>query len=333
MKKRYIFLLSLIGFLPNAQAQVLPSFGGSRAGTTGFQFLKINPDARAAGLGGNVVATVADVSALYWNPAGLTAIDTQKIQFQFGHTNYFADMGVNYGGLVFGLGENKIGISVVSLNSGQMPVTTEFQPFGTGETFEAINQTFGLSLARQLTDNFSFGITTKWVHESLAGVNTNNALIDFGFQYRLAPQKVRFAVTISNFGFNAKPTGQIGFITLNAPTTTVRTFETVAVPALFRVGVAYDAIKTTTHQLTLATQLNHPTDNNETLGFAAEYAWNKLFFARTGYEFGADELGLPAFGCGFRFQRNFGMMQLDYGFNNKQRLGSTHRFTIGVGLF
>ncbi|MFM8317628.1 MAG: hypothetical protein ACKOAV_04550, partial [Bacteroidota bacterium] len=36
-----------------AEAQWLPAFGRSRIGTAGFQFLKIQPDARSAAMAGN----------------------------------------------------------------------------------------------------------------------------------------------------------------------------------------------------------------------------------------------------------------------------------------
>ncbi|HBQ59637.1 MAG TPA: hypothetical protein DD671_08440, partial [Balneolaceae bacterium] len=47
----------------NAQG-VFPSLGGSRSGTSGFQFLKINVDARSSALGGSNVADAMDGSAL-----------------------------------------------------------------------------------------------------------------------------------------------------------------------------------------------------------------------------------------------------------------------------
>ena len=67
-----LMLLLPPGIPVAVQAQVLPAFGATRAGTTGMQFLKIGPDARSAGLSGNFVALVNDVSAVYWNPTGLS---------------------------------------------------------------------------------------------------------------------------------------------------------------------------------------------------------------------------------------------------------------------
>ncbi|MBK8345544.1 MAG: hypothetical protein IPL12_21025 [Bacteroidetes bacterium] len=64
-----------------------------------------------------------------------------------------------------------------------MDVTTEFLPFGTGQTFRATDLGIGLSLARELTDQFSFGVTAKYIREDLASVHNQNLIFDFGFQY------------------------------------------------------------------------------------------------------------------------------------------------------
>ena len=331
MLRRLLLLLFCVGF-GNAQAQVLPSFGGTRAGTTGMQFLKIGVDARSAGLSGNYIAVVNDVSALYWNPAGITGLDTQRVHFQFGHTLYWSDIGISYGGLAYRMsGGGVLGLSLMSLNSGDMPVTTEFQPFGTGETFSVHNSLIGLTYAKALTDQFSFGLTGKWARESMAGIATNNAIFDFGITYNVGLMNSRFAVSVANFGVNVQPNGEIRRLNFKG-TETIDEFEDVSVPAIFRIGFAFDPLVTELHKITAIAQLNHPTDNKETLGLGAEYNYKNIFFGRMGYELGVDEMALPAFGVGFQAPRNFGYMRFDYGFNNKTRLGSVHRFTVSIGI-
>ena len=317
----------------NLAAQILPSFGGSRTGTTGFQFLKIGVDARSGGLAGSVMATTNDVASLYWNPAGITKLDSQSVHVQASQTLYFANNNLSFIGIAHAVSKQTvIGFSMESFNTPYMPVTTEFQPTGTGQTFRASDLALGLTLGRLLTDQFSFGITAKYIRESFAEVHNNNAVLDFGFQYEVGKANSRFAVGISNFGFTTEPNGAIEVQTLTGVDTLTH-FTKVGVPAIFRIGVASDVIKKDFNQLTLSAQLNHPTDNNETVGLGGEYSWKKTLFARGGYEFGVDEKGLPAFGFGIRFKRNFGMMQLDYGFQEKSKLGMTHRFTFSLSMF
>ncbi|MDR3273083.1 MAG: PorV/PorQ family protein [Flavobacteriaceae bacterium] len=52
------------------------------------EFLNIGADARAFGMGNNVVANIGDVNATYWNPAGLTQV-TEDWQGALMHAEYF----------------------------------------------------------------------------------------------------------------------------------------------------------------------------------------------------------------------------------------------------
>jgi hypothetical protein len=332
-QKAVIFFLFFLLVLTTSSAQVLPSFGGSRAGTAGLQFLKIAPDARSASLAGSYAAIVDDVSAMYWNPAGLTHMDSGRYHFLFSHASYVADIGLNFAGFAFSRnGYNFWGLSLISLNSGEMPVTTEFQPYGTGQTFNVSNIMLGLSFAKILSDNFSFGLTGKYVYENSADVTLQNGLVDFGFVYRIGTKRdTRFSVGISNFGFNISPQGKVTLNTLSGAKEADQ-FEKVAAPSIFRLGVATDLIKKTNYYLLVTSQLNHPTDNKESLALGFEYGFKKLLFIRTGYEFGADFTSWPAFGIGLNLRRYFGQLKFDYSFNNKDYLGNIHRITLGIDL-
>ncbi|MEO8665787.1 MAG: PorV/PorQ family protein, partial [Ignavibacteria bacterium] len=150
----------------NAQAQLFPNLGGQRTGTTSLQFLKIGNGARATGMGEAFVAVSNDISSLQWNPAGLVAFKENGITASY--TQWFVDTRLNYFGGVYHFGgSNAVGISVASLRTEDMKVTTEFQPFGTGEYFRFSDIAIGLSFARQMTDQFSFGATVKYVEENL----------------------------------------------------------------------------------------------------------------------------------------------------------------------
>ena len=69
MKMRWLLLLCLYAGM--VQAQLLPSHGDSRTATTGWQFLKVVPDARSAGMGEAFLAVADDMGSVYWNAAGL----------------------------------------------------------------------------------------------------------------------------------------------------------------------------------------------------------------------------------------------------------------------
>jgi hypothetical protein len=329
MHRCLIYLILLAAF--PLQAQLLPTYGDSRTATTGWQFLKIAPDARSSGLGETYLAVADDMGSLFWNAAGLTQLDSNRWHTMVAHTAYPADIQQYFGGVVWRLDENTLlGASLQYLDAGEMPVTTEFMPLGNGQTFRPVNMAAAFSWAQVLTNAFSFGITLKYVREDLATVHNQNVLLDLGFQYDIGIANTRFAVGLSNFGFNTTPAGEITYLSITDTTTQVD-FEDVGVPTVFRLGFAWDAVKTDIHMLTAAAQLNHPTDNNETYSLGVEYGWKQLLFVRTGYQFATDLSAWPAFGFGLQLQRYFGRIQLDYGFQVLPQLGPVNRIGLQIG--
>jgi hypothetical protein len=326
------FTLFLIVIGLSANAQLLPRYGDSRTGTTGFQFLKINPDARSSGMGESNSATTDDLAATYLNPAGLSHLDTSKIHFQVNHLEFISSAFINQVAIGRKLSQSTfIAANLIYLNSGNMAVTNEFMPTGTGQTFRFTDVSLGVSLAKILTDNFSFGVTAKLIHEGVAGIAANNLVADFGFQYDIGKANTRFAVGIFNFGAATTPSGAIVQTRLNGDTT-YTAFEKIAVPAVFRLGIATDLIHQKDHLLTINAQLNHPTDNNETYAMGLEYCWKKLLFGRMGYQLGVDESALPSFGFGILLKKKFGGVRIDYGFSHKKLTGSFHRIGLSCSI-
>jgi hypothetical protein len=330
--KHIILALAALGITSSLSAQVLPSFGNSRTGSAGMQFLKTFPDARSASMGGAYSASAFDVSALYWNVAGITKVEANKWDVAASQTLYFGGVTMQNAGVVFHAGKRShCGFSVQSLNYGDIKETDEFHPSGTGRTFTISDYTITGAYAKQLTENFRFGIGAKWAHEGMAGVNTNNILFDLGILYEVGVRNARFAVTLSNFGVNARPDGTLKQVKFSGPID-VTDYQTVAVPGIFRLGFAFDLLNKNDHIVSLAGQLNHYTDNNETFSLGAEYGWRKILFFRSGYEFGVDEGGAPSAGFGLNLKRKSNILRIDYGYANKTRLGNLHRITLGLTL-
>lgn len=314
------------------QGQLLPTYGDSRTATTGWQFLKMNPDARAAGMSESYLAVVNDVSSLYWNPAGLTRLDSNKFHFAINFSDELADAKNEFAGVVYRAGNNTLfGVSLQYVDAGIMQVTTEFMPQGTGQTFRATDVGIGISVARELTDQFSFGITAKYIREDLATVHTQNIVFDFGFQYDIGIANTRFAVGLQSFGFNTEPSGEIE-TTLLSGDTIFSDFTEISVPTVFRIGMAWDAVKTEKNMLTASAQLNHPTDNNETYSIGLEYGWKQIFFARSGYLFSSDLASFPSLGFGLQLKRHFGIVRLDYGFNYRDNSGASNKIGFSLTL-
>ncbi len=329
-------LAALLWTAAPAQAQLIPSFGSDRAGTSGFQFLKIPVDARAAALGETVAANAFDASALFWNPA--LAAQTATSQVGLSHTAYYADVRMEYVAALYHLRSLglTLGASVQVLDSGEMDVTTEFEPFGTGETFRLVDFAAGLTLSQALTDLFSYGITAKYVREAVADVATNTALFDVGIFYRIGATGAQMAVAIRNFGLDGKPSGTLQRTVIGGDgTVTEDDFENLTPPTTFLLGLTYNALRNNPrHELLLSGQLNNPNDNAESFNVGIEYTWNHLLTLRGGYRFGVEEFDLPSFGAGLMLPNIVDALQVrfDYGFTRLERLGAVHRVGLNLGL-
>ncbi|AXJ02120.1 Protein of unknown function (DUF3308) [Cyclonatronum proteinivorum] len=326
-----IMLLLMVGFADTAVAQrsIIPSLGDSRSGTSGFQFLKINPDARSSGLGASNVADATDASSLYLNPA--LAAQMQGNQIQISHTQYFTDISLNYAAYLHRRGSMAFGASVLYLDSGDMNETTEFNPFGTGRTFRAINMAAGLTFAQELTNLFSYGVSLKYVEERIAEFEAQTVVFDVGFFYRVGDTGLRFAVGLNNFGIDASPSGEIRRLDLEGEIIETE-FEDVSPPTTFKMGAAYDIFNSDNLSLTGLAQITNPADNAEQFSLGAELGYLNQFYLRAGYEFGVDEASLPSFGVGFNLPVLNYSLGLDYGFSTRDRLGSLHRFALKFTL-
>ncbi|MEX2604028.1 MAG: PorV/PorQ family protein [Gracilimonas sp.] len=327
----FVGLVILMGGSELAQAQkgVLPSLGGSRSGTSGFQFLKINVDARSAGMASSNVADAADGSSLYLNPALAAQLDNS--QFYLGHTAYFVDISHNFASYIHKLNRIALGGSLMYLDSGEMKETNEFNPFGTGRTFRTVHLAAGVSFAQELTELFSYGVTTKYIEEKIEEVQLQTMVVDIGFFYRVGETGLRFAVGLNNFGIDASPTGETTRNTQSGEVTETE-FEDVSAPTMFKIGAAFDAYENETLKILVTGQLTNPSDNAERFSLGSEVTFMERFFLRGGYEFGVDEVLLPSAGVGFVFPVFEYGLAIDYGFTTRDRLGSIHRFAVKFNM-
>ncbi len=315
-------------------AQILPTFGGDRAGTSGFQFLKIPVDARSAAMGETVVANANDASALFWNPA--LAAQTTRLQLGANHTSYFTDINIEFLAATFRLPASNItlGASIQTLDAGDMDVTTEFQPFGTGETFGFRDLAAGLTFAQSLTDLFSYGVTAKYVRESTAGLSTTTLVFDIGIFYLIGKTGAQMGVAVRNFGLDASPSGEIERVTIGSGgIVTESDFESMTPPTTFLLGFTYELLRSSeASRLVLAAQLNNPNDNVENWNLGVEYIWNEVLMLRTGYRFGIEEYNVPSFGAGINIPYAGPDLRFDYGFSRLSRLGTVHRVGLNISL-
>ena len=349
MSKFIAFVIVGVGLLYNlsAYAQDDPADIDegtiTRVGTTAAQFLKLGVGARAISLGGSFVAEANDMSAVYWNPAGFARLSGRNLQLS--NTRYLAD--VNYNFVAFGTSIDRvgsIGISLLMVDSGDMPVRTEMQPEGTGEQFNALSFALQLSYARNLSSQFSIGGNIKLVQEQIWHSKASAIAFDIGTLFTTPFSSLRLGASMSNLGPKLTMEGRDILFSEDPSPNTIGTAEIVnaqyrtdsfSMPLIFRVGLAWDAINDGTHRIVVMTDATHPNDNAEYMNAGAEYTFRNLISFRAGYRnlFEPDtEQGITAGGSlNVRISRDLST-RFDYAYADFGRLTQTHWFTFNLSF-
>ena len=326
MKKLFYIIIVTTIISIEIKPQLFPVLGEQRAGISTAQFLKIGVGGRATAMGDAFVAIANDASALYWNPAGLTQFSENQVMFA--HNQWVVDINHDFLGAVYHLDDgNTFGVSLISLSMDEMKVTTEYAPFGTGEYFGFNDLAIGISYSKKMTDQFSFGGTVRYIEESLDKLKMRGIMIDLGTYYWTGLGSTRFAVTVTNFGNDLAPDGEVVLV----GNRTNSEWQSFSPPTMFRIGFALEPYEDDENRVTTSIQLNHPNDNSENVSIGAEYVWNSMFFARAGYKINVDEQDF-SFGAGVNIPVSMANISVDYAYANFARLGSAHRFSITLGL-
>jgi|TARA_R100000388_G_C7245304_1_gene164935 hypothetical protein len=327
-KSSWLILIGALFLAQDISAQT--SYGEDRAGTEGFQFAKISIDARSAAMGNSNMADAIDGSSLYWNPANASVLGSSNVMVN--HTQYVADINLEYLSYIHKFGKFAVGGSIQYLNSGEIMETTETQPLGTGLSFSTHHVSAGLTGSHQITELFSYGITFRYLAEKYIDVSYQTGAIDFGFLYYVGDTGLRFGVSLNNFGLEAAPSGTVERTLTGGEVVQEEPESNLSLPTRFNIAAAYDIIDTENHALLFTAQITNPSDNSEQLNIGGEYGFMDQFFVRTGYEFGVEEREWPSFGAGVKVPFAGKSLKADYGYTVFERLGGIHRIGLSVAL-
>lgn len=331
MKKLLVFLVlaHLAWFAGEACSQTFDNVG-----TSGAQFLKLDVDARSVAMGGANAAITHGAMALYYNPAGIANLDQNSLAFSY--TDWIADITYNYLAYarpISGIGN--VGIHVAILTMDDMEETTLEQPDGTGDMFGANSWVVGISNAHQLTNRFSFGVTCKYLRESISDLSSGSLAFDVGTIYYTGFRTLRIAMSTRNFGTDTKYAGTELETTLDqddepttAPVEVRLNTESHPLPLTFRVGIAYDFEFGQDSKLLATLDGYNTRDRGQQGSIGFEYSWQNRLAVRAGYKIEADEEGIAA-GAGYEFEiPGFGNLGINYAWADLGRLESAHRFSL-----
>jgi len=314
----------------------------SKVGTTAAPFLKIGVGGRAIGMGEAHATLAEDITAMYWNPAGLARMAGNQVLFN--HYDYLADLHFDYVGIAFSVPAlGAIGASVSYLGSGEIERTTLTLQEGTGEMVSAGSYAVGLAFARELTDRFSFGFNAKYIHEWLWHCSANGFAVDVGCLFDTQFHNLKLGMSISNFGTAMRMEGRDLLVQHdidpmsegnNSNVNAYLATDAYKLPILFRVGVsmdvARDVLHLANHGFIVAVNAVHPNDNKEYLNVGAEYRFFQLLALRIGYRQLFLEDGEGGLTGGFGVSAGVGRFRalLDYAAVDFGRLDYLHKLSL-----
>ena len=301
----------------------VPATEISRNGLSGWQFLKINVDAKTAAMG-NTMASIGrgDASSVFANPSAIVGVENMDLYS--GTMSYVADISYNALSFVKNLGSiGYVGVSVAALDMGDIPETIN-SPIGdrteyliTGRNYTGGDLAAGLTLARQVSDKLSVGMNARYIQETIDDLNMSNISFDFGSTFYTGYKNLRLGMTFKNIGNDVKLAGWD------------EAYQTepvdVRMPVDFRIGMAMEFLPG--ENLTLAVDASHPNDAPEKVHIGTQYNFNNMLFIRGGYKMGYDE-GDFSYGVGL----NYSMFKASFSMVTMGRLGTVSLMSIGVNL-
>ena len=326
-----------------------------RAGQAGATQLLINPYTRSSGMGGANTSLCRGLESQFLNVAGLA--HTRKTELVFARTSWLSGSGININTFGFSqrVGETgAIGLGIMALDGGDIPITTESQPEGGLGTFSPLFLNIGLSYAKGFSDNIFGGINLRVVNEQISNVSARGVAIDAGIQYVTGKMdQIHFGIALKNVGpkMSYRGDGMSTQITTLAGyvMSVEQKSQTFEMPSLVNIGGAYDFYlsKDSTgtkrdHRLTAAYNFtsNSFTYNQHAVGL--EYGFKQYLMLRAGFTYEKDifskENRLTAFtgpSCGLTFELPFGESKkssfaLDYSYRFTNPFAGCH--TIGARI-
>ncbi len=315
-----------------------------KVATTAANFLGIAVGSRSVAMGGAYTAMSGDATSLYWNPGA--AGRSERSHAMFVRANWFLDTNYNWAGAVLKFGtSNTLGLSFTSLNYGEEPVTTVFEPEGTGERFSAQDLAIGVSYARSMTDRFSIGGTVKFINQEIFNESASTIAVDVGLLFVTQFRDIRLGVSFSNLGGEMRLDGKDLLQKIDLDPSAIGNNETITgllktqsyqLPVIFRVGLSGDLVRYKEHsRLTFSVEAMQPNDNSGVVNVGGEFSVHEMVFVRGGYKSlfrDESEEGLTLGGGVVWELKNKTSLVFDYAYADFGLLDNVQMFSLGVSF-
>lgn len=297
------------------------------------EFLAFGVGARPLAMGGSATALVQDVTAGYWNPAGLSKINYPQIALM--HSQSFGNVvNYNYAAVAIPFEENKsLAISAMRLGVSDIPDTrgawdeARNRPIDNAENlisrFGAADWAFLASYAVRTPYKLSYGLNAKFIFRNIGTfANAFGFGVDAGVLYELGSGfTVGISVQDITTTLVAWSTGRNELIAPTAKLGGGYVFD--ALYGRFTFGLDADARfegrRSAAHLSLGAVSFN--------FRGGVEYAFRNTVALRAGF----DDVGRLTLGAGLRIAK----LHLDYSFarfDGTEQLGNLHRISLQLEL-
>ncbi len=288
-----IMLLALI-FTINSFAQNIG---------TGLTFLKLGIGARSIAMGEAFTAVTDDNGSTSYNPATLRSASHNEIALM--HKEWIEGTTSEYLGTTI-LGD-KFTYAISVLKTSVSDIEIRNMPGPSEGTFSAKNFALGGTMSLSPADNFSLGVTGKFLYEKIFTDEASGYGIDVGALYKAT----------DNFF--------IGTSILQIGSMSHLRNESSVLPTSWRLGASYgDAINEEFSFLASLDGNKTFKDSNSHFNFGGEITYNQLIALRVGYQTGYETRSFST-GLGV----SYGIVRFDYAFVPfTGGFNSTHTFSV-----
>jgi long-subunit fatty acid transport protein len=164
------------------------------------EFLSFGVGGRSSAMGSAQVAIVNDVTAGYWNPAGLARIDYPQVALM--HEEHFGSLvNYNYGAVAIPYGNDmSFGLSIIRSSidgisdtrnalydangDGILDIHTDRLDYSKITEFNNTDWAFYLTFAKRQSENFSWGANVKLIRRDIAEYSAMGIGFDLGMCYK-----------------------------------------------------------------------------------------------------------------------------------------------------
>lgn len=358
--KKYLKLI-----VPVAVAGVFLSPGSMLAGNpdrvsqAGATELLINPWARSSGWAGANVAGIHGLESMNSNVAGIAF--TRKTELMFDRAQWLKGSGININS--FGLTQHvgstgALGLSIMSMNFGDIPITTADQPDGGLGTYSPQYMNIGLSYAKGFSDNIYGGMTVRVISEKTASVSARGVALDAGIQYIAGKyDQLKFGISLKNVGPRMKYSGDgLSFKTPVPAATNSASQMTVEqraasfeLPSQLNIGAGYDfyltkdTAKMKNNRITAMGAFTSNSFSKDQFKLGVEYSWKNILMLRVGYCYedgifsSADRTTVftgptAGFTVEIPFGKNKSTFGIDYSYRDTNPFQGVHTLGVRINL-